>query len=210
MLTNEQIEQNKIRFLSLVETIDRDGMDKSMLLRQLKESDFFYAPASVSHHSSYPGGLCEHSLRVFDNLVKLVNDFYGDADTNDSLRNTVKIISLFHDFSKMNYYTTEIKNKKVYSETGTKQDSSGRYDWVQVNGYYVKPAEERFGIGTPAENSVYMINTFIPLTQMEYAAILNHLEHDEVAVLSMWKKYPLSLLLHQADCIASFIQESYE
>ena len=61
MLNKEQIEINKNRFLSLVNAIQRDGK-KDLLIRQLNESDFFYAPASLSHHCSYVGGFLLRGL----------------------------------------------------------------------------------------------------------------------------------------------------
>ena len=211
MLSNDKIEDNKVRFLELVRSISRDGINMDLLEKQLINSDFFYAPASMCHHGSYTGGLCEHSLNVYSNLLKLFSSFVKDGlSLSREELDTITIVSLFHDFSKMNYYQRDVKNKKIYSDSGSKQDSYGKYDWVQVDGYSVKPAENRFGIGTASENSVYMTNTFIPLTQEEYCAILNHKEHDENVTLSMWKKCSLSLLLHIADCIASFMQESYE
>lgn len=210
MLIEDEIILNKSRFLELVNSINREGMDKDLLYRQLTESDFFYAPASTNYHGAYQGGLCEHSLHVYDNLCKLVKEFYPNVDED-----TVKIVSLFHDFSKMNYYTEEIKNKKVYSESGSKKDSIGNYDWVSVRGYSVRDIKNRFLIGNHEENSAYMINTFIPLTAEEYSSIIHH--HGSVGYDStkqnpadFWLKFPLSLLLYQADCIASFIQEDNE
>ena len=106
-------------------------------------------------------------------------------------------------------------NKKVYSDTGSKSDSMGKYDWVSVQGYVSKNVKDRFMIGNHEENSAFMTNTFIPLTDEEYCAILHH--HGSVGYDStkqnpadFWIKYPLSLLLYQADCTATFIQENNE
>ena len=211
MISKEQIEKNKARFLELVNSINREGMKKDLLIRQLTESDFFYAPASMNHHGCYSGGLCEHSLNVYDNLSKLVADFYDEEAYYES----VKIVALFHDFSNMNYFVHDVKNKKVYSDHGQKQDSQGKYDWVQVDGYSKRDYKSRFMIGNHEANSAYMTDSFIPLTQEEYCAILNHHGGMDSAPLTsniceLWGKYPLSLLLHQADCIASFMQESDE
>ena len=210
MLDKNKIEANKERFLYLVNSIDRQGMNKDLLVKQLIQSDFFTAPASANYHCSYPGGLCEHSLHVYDNLCKLTKEFSFDVDLN-----TLKIVSLFHDFSKMNYYVDEIKNRKNYNENGSKEDSIGRYDWESYKSYSYKDIKNRFTIGNHEENSVFMISTFIPLTVEEYCAILHHhggLGNDSTkqSPVELWKKYPLSLFLYQADCISSFVQESNE
>ena len=208
MITEKEKNENKETFLDLVRSINRPNMNKELLIKQLIESDFFDAPASTQYNNSFDGGLCKHCLQVYTNLSVLCKLFYPNPISEDS----IKIVSLFHDFSKMNYYVGEIKNKKVYSDKGSKSDSMGKYDWVSVPGYTVKPANQRFGVGTPAENSAYMVNTFIPLTFEEYSAILNvngGMTKDD-SPIDMWKKHPLSLLLHQADCLAAFIQENNE
>ena len=59
--------ENKERFISIYKQfIKREGADR--LLDYLCASDFFSAPASTRFHGSYPGGLCEHSLNVYDCL----------------------------------------------------------------------------------------------------------------------------------------------
>ncbi len=35
------------------------------------ECDFFTAPASTKYHGNYPGGLCEHSLDIYEMAVRL-------------------------------------------------------------------------------------------------------------------------------------------
>lgn len=209
MLLDDEILNNRNRFLDLVKCIKREGANIDLLIKQLNGSDFFIAPASAKHHGAYKGGLCEHSLQVYDNLVELVNKFYPNKEINPE---TLIIVALFHDFSKMNFYTEEIKNKKVYSENGSKKDSMGKYDWVSYTGYGYRELKDRFLIGNHEENSAYMINSFLPLSAEEYASIIHH--HGSVGFDStkqnpadFWEKYPLSLLLYQADTISAFIQQ---
>ena len=60
------------RFIEVYKNnIKREGADK--LLEYLISSDFFVAPASSRLHSSYEGGLCEHSLNVYDCLVSYLD-----------------------------------------------------------------------------------------------------------------------------------------
>jgi hypothetical protein len=207
MLTEEKLLWNKERFLDLVGSIEREGMNRDLLYRQLTESDFFTAPASSKYHGNYPGGLCEHSLNVYDNLCALTSMYYRDVPED-----SIKIVALFHDFSKMNFYTTEVKNKKVYSDKGKKTDSSGKYDWESVIGYGIRDLQNRFMVGNHEENSAFMINSFLPLSVEEWCAIMHHhaslgMDSTKQNPAEYWTKFPLSLLLYQADCIAAFIQE---
>ena len=101
MLMDLQIAANKERFISIVNSINRERFNKEQVINKLNNSDFFNAPASTKYHAHYAGGLCEHCLNVYDNLVKIV-EMKGMAIDNDSL----KIVALFHDLSKMNFYET--------------------------------------------------------------------------------------------------------
>ena len=60
---------NKERFIKIFsENIKRDGADKLLEYICSPASDFFTAPASARFHSSYEGGLLDHSLNVYDCL----------------------------------------------------------------------------------------------------------------------------------------------
>ena len=50
--------------------IKRDGADKLRLW--IRSTDFETAPASTKYHESYRGGLAEHSVNVFHELVRLL------------------------------------------------------------------------------------------------------------------------------------------
>ena len=55
---------NKERFIELLRSTKREGIEK--LIDFLEKTDFFTAPASTRFHSSYEGGLLQHSLNVYD------------------------------------------------------------------------------------------------------------------------------------------------
>lgn len=206
-LTEEQINNNKDRFLSLLDSVNRDGMNKQLLVRQLTNSDFFTAPASTKYHNSYVGGLCEHCLNVYDNLVKLNETFNYGLD-NDSMI----IVALLHDFEKMGKYKLDYKNVKVYSPSGKKRDQGGTYEWESEEAWKTKDAEERFIFSTHGVTSEYMTKTFIPLRVEESAAIIHHmggLGYDENGgmkdiIPAVYEKYPLAIALHLADLIDSY------
>lgn len=192
----------KEQFLNLVMSIEREGVNKELLIKQLEKSDFFVAPASTKYHDANAGGLCHHSLMVYQNLIALNETFGCGFDEN-----SMKIVALFHDFSKMNFYKKGIRNKKVYSDSGSKRDEMGRFDWVATPSYEVKDADERFVFGSHEQNSAYMIDSFISLATEEYAAILHHhggtgWDNSQDNILECYHKYPLAFYLHTADMLA--------
>lgn len=201
------------RFNELLFSISRDGADVEGLNNCLKTKGFYTAPASTKYHSSFEGGLCLHSLMVYDILVDLVNSFCPNTYSDD----TLKIVALLHDISKSNYYVREVKNKKVYSENGTKFDNIGKFDWVSYDAYTINDASNRGLFGTLEENSYYIVSQYIPLTLEESAAIINHCGGVEGSSSSMnrdlfeiFRRYPLVALLHTADFLASYVIEKKE
>ena len=145
MLTSEQIEQNRVEFISLMKKVEtRQGAYIDSLLSKLDSSDFFHAPASTQYHCSYEGGLCQHCLNVYNQLIKLIDIEYpkkkveGENEvhyesTCPYSEETLIIVSLLHDLSKMNFYETYYRNVK---------DEKG--NWKQVPSIKVKEANDRF------------------------------------------------------------------
>ena len=209
MLTEERIEQNKQTFIGLINSITRDGARKSELISKLENSDFFTAPASTKYHASYAGGLCEHSLNVYNSAVKLVEAFnLTDVISSDSLL----ITCLLHDISKMNFYETSYRNKIQYSDYGSKHDDGGRFDWVVEKSYAVIPEENRFLYGNHEETSEFMIRSYMPLSYEESVAILHH--HAGMSwdcakdnLSAILNRYPLATILHLADMASCYILE---
>lgn len=219
MITDDMIETNKQRFIELVNGIERPGVDKERLIDKLINSDFFEAPASTIYHNAFAGGLCEHSLHVYESLEKICRALYTKYDENGECmgyecpysEDSIRIVALFHDFDKMNKYEKTVRNKKVYSSTGSKYDEMGKYDWQSVAGYARKEDKDVFTIGTHGENSVYMTETFIPLSAEEHCAILNHhsvYDNPKLNVTGIYSKYHLACLLHTADMISTYVLEN--
>lgn len=210
-LNEQQIQENKERFLSLINSITREGVDKERLVAQLTGSDFFDAPASAIYHNSFRGGLCAHCLNVYDWICKMAEDAAEVVGQPEYSEDTLKIVALFHDFDKMNKYEQSFRNVKVYSPTGSKYDEMGKFDWQSVPGYKRKEDADVFTIGTHGENSVYMTETFIPLSTEEHCAILNHhsvYDNPKLNTTGIYSKYHLACLLHLADMAATYISES--
>ena len=204
--TNEELTTMKEDFIALLKRIKRQNADIDGLIDKLVNSDFFSAPASTKNHSAFEGGLVRHSLNVYNNLNRLVED-KGLNIPQDS----ILICGLLHDISKMNFYEVAIKNKKVYSKDGSKWDDLGRFDWVSEKGWAAKPVEDRFVYGNHEETSEFMIRYYIPLRVEESVAILCHHggkgydSHDSYD--KMFGRYKLATLLHLADMLATFVDE---
>lgn len=208
-MEERKIIYNKERFISLLKSINRPGARIDELINKLESSDFFEAPASTKYHGSIKGGLCAHCLCVYDNLVKLVS-MKALNIPNDSLI----IVGLLHDFSKMNYYEQYFQNKKVYSPTGSKYDDNGNYDWVSVSAYKTRDINERFIYGSHEETAEYMTRCYIPLTYEESVAIIHHmgqLNFDSAKddLFEVYKRNTLALMLHVADFIAADVDLDY-
>lgn len=205
--TDEEILVNKDEFIKLVMSISRDGFKTETILDKLENSDWYYAPASTKYHGSYKGGLVDHSLAVYYNLCRILENKGIDKYDED----TVKIVALFHDISKMNLYERGVQNKKVYSEGGSKYDEIGKYDWVSVPTYKVR--EDAFSLGSHEQTSEYMLRKFTPLKLYETEAILHHhggmaWDSSKADISPIYGKNELACALHLADMIATYIDKA--
>ena len=202
MLTQEMIQNNKARYIELLKSTGREGMDD--LLEFLETTDIYTAPASTKYHSSYKGGLVEHMLNVYDNLMKLYSVKFACVDNLPRFDNsTLTIVALTHDFGKINFYEQYFKNVKVGNQ------------WVQESAYKVREAQDRLLYGNHEQNSLFWVSRYLPLTVEEEIAILHH--HlgmsDDCAkdnISEICNRYDLVTLLHCADLMATFMDEKYE
>ena len=167
--------------------IKREG--SAELLKWLKSTDFFTAPGSTRFHDCYAGGLAEHSVRVFNELVRLLKA-YPEIKVSAE---TAAIVTLLHDVCKANCYKVELRNKK--NEHG---------QWIQVPVYTFS---EDFCYGGHGSKSVYLIQKFMKLTDQEAVAINCHMgpENGNWVVNDAYRAYPLAILVHTAD-MASTIE----
>ena len=105
-------------------------------------------------------------------------------------------------------YETDYKNKKIYSETGSKKDEKGRFDWQAVEFYKVNDLVP-YGHG---EKNVMMLEEFIKLQPIERYAIRWHMGFTEPkenwnTLGSAIEKYPVILALHESDLEATYLLE---
>lgn len=204
--TSTSMEKNKKRFLELIVPIKREGMKN--LVEFLEKSDFFTAPASTRFHGSIPGGLVMHSLNVYDMFGCKCNSEPFKEVLSSISEDSKKIIALFHDLCKTYMYEIDYKNKKIYSENGTKRDEKGKFDWKPIE-YYTINDRVPYGHG---EKSVMMLEEFIKLQPIERYAIRWHMGFTEPkenwnTLGSAIEKYPVILALHEADLEATYLLE---
>ena len=88
----------KAQFIELYKQyIHREGSEK-LLDYLINQSDFFSAPASTRFHGSYPQGLVEHSLHVYECLKSYVErERCKDVYHMNYSDETIAIVSLLHD-----------------------------------------------------------------------------------------------------------------
>ena len=180
----------KEEFIKLLESTNREGMDKLIDFIKTK-TDFFKAPASTRFHGNYEGGLLEHSMKVYEILKGKVKNSSIEINTPDE---SLIIIALLHDICKVNFYKVDYRNAK--NEFG---------EWEKVP-YYTVEDTIPYGHG---EKSVMMITEYLKLTSEEKYCIRWHMGFTEPKELYntlglAFKKYPLALLVHEADLEATY------
>ena len=195
---SDRVAENKNRFMEIYKThIKREGADR--LLTYLEKSDFFTAPSSTRFHCSYEGGLCEHSLNVYDCLKDyLSRDFVRNRYNLNPSEEKIAIVALLHDLCKVNTYVVSMRNKK---------DENGQ--WVQVPFYEFK---DKFNYGSHGGKSIFIIQEFMKLDPEEQVAINCHMgAYDRMpgdfSLNNAYAQFPLALALHIADVESTVILE---
>lgn len=187
----------KERFIEVYKQhIHREGADKFLEYLQSSASDFFDAPASTRFHGSYKGGLCEHSLNVYDCLSHYVNrermrETYGLEFSDES----IALVSLLHDVCKINIYHPGKRNVKV----------NGKWEAIDTFEF-----EDPLPYGH-GEKSVYILSGYMRLTREEAFAIRYHMgfagTEDERNVGKAFEMFPLAFALSVADMEATYFVE---
>ncbi len=191
---------NKERFVEIYNKyIHREGADKLLEYLLSPNSDFFTAPASARYHSSYEGGLLDHSLNVYellDSYLKSdrVKDAFGFEYTDES----IAIVALLHDLCKVNVYKKGFRNVK---------DEKGSWQRVETFEFDDKLP---YGHG---EKSVYIISGYMKLTREEAFAIRYHMGYssqteDARNVSAAFEMFPLAFALSTADSEATYYIEA--
>ena len=182
----------KDRFIEAYTTaISRQGSKE--LLDWMLKTDFFTSPASSKFHSAYEGGLCDHSLNVYNVMI----DRYNDGKPDESFA----IVALLHDLCKAQFYKLGSRN--------VKNETTGA--WEKVPFYTI---DDKFPFGH-GEKYVFLIERFMRLKVEEAIAIRWHMggfddaaRGGSFAINGAFERYPLAVKLHISDIEATYLMEN--
>lgn len=187
MLTEEQILQNKEKYLSLLTKLN---VDLTQFSKYLEAVDYFNKPASTQYFKAYPGGLCQHALDLYFELGTLCNAYFpGQYSEGD-----IVAVALLKDLYKAEMYESYMKN--------VKDDATG--EWTRVNAYRTK--EERPTFGDLGFSSFMVAQHFFSLTDEQIEAIVHGrgLDGYSIDIQDILKSYPLVALTRMADFAATY------
>ncbi len=199
-MSQENQQQQRERFCEILRNTGRENIE--YVIEDLETSGFFQAPASAQGHYSYPGGLVDHSLNVYNAAMEL-------RKTTLSLRpdleaglpvDSIAIAALLHDVCKADLYIRSKRKKK---------NEIGIYEAQDI--YEIH--EENFPIGHGEKSAMLLLRSGLDIDENELCAIRWHmgpwnLSHDdEKFYRQAGKVSPLPPLIHAADTIASALLE---
>ena len=188
----------KEKFIEIyTQNIKREGADKLLEYLTSPASDFFTAPASARFHSSYEGGLVDHSINVYECLKSYLDSDRAKDFGFEYSEESIAIVSLLHDLCKVNVYKKGFRNVK---------DEKGA--WQRVDTFEF---DDKLPYGH-GEKSVYIISGYMKLTREEAFAIRYHMGYssteDPRNVSTAFEMFPLAFALSTADSEATYYIES--
>lgn len=196
----------KNEFIELLRSCKRDGIDD--VINDLEEWGFFEAPASAGHHLNVKGGLVMHSLNTCKAALKVWEGMKELEPTleKETPRESVILASLLHDVCKTDIYKPTMKRKK--NAMGV---------WEDVSGYNV--SYKNFPMGHGEKSVILLLCSGLEMTDAEMLAIRWHMGawglnmnsyEDERSFDTAHNLYPLVMIIHAADSLASSIMEREE
>lgn len=191
----------KQEFIDILKNnVSRVGIEN--LLNYLEESGFYEEPASTKYHGSYAGGLLDHSLNVYYNLIEELKFLLGPNWSQRYSNETVSIVSLLHDVCKIGRYKSGVRNVKN-PDTGV---------WEQKEVYEYNSNYFTMGHGAL---SVHRVEKYIDLTDEEAQAIYWHMGAFDLSNYSTMRdlseafsRNTLAFALHRADMVATHVCEN--
>ncbi len=177
---------------------DREGKDALREWLLSDDCDFFTAPASTKYHGNYDGGLCEHSLDVYEMAVRLETMYREDIRKQYLVLNrpydqkqfveSMTIAALFHDLCKVNFYRTKINGRNT-----------------------VFTVDEQLPFGGHGGKSVYVLSKYLKDIKDEEAIAINcHMgfsrgTDNSISIGESFHFSPLAWIIHVADEAATFM-----
>ena len=189
MLTLEQKNNNEIKFMELLTKLNIDLTEINKFLDQV---DFFNKPASTQYMGAYPGGLCEHALKIAHELGVLCNAYYPGRYTEEDV---IKV-AFFKDLYKATMYEAYMKN--------VKNDETGQ--WESVPAYKTREGFNRPVYGDLGFSSYMQVKNLVPLTDEQVEAIVySRITDFAPDIHEVFRAYPLVTLTRMAEMAASYI-----
>lgn len=194
------LEMQRDRFLRIFdqEIGDREGKEELREWLLGDECDFFTAPASTKYHGNYVGGLCEHSIDVYEMAVRLEGLYREEIRKQylvlnrpydrDRFMESLAIAALFHDLCKTNFYMTK---------------TNGRNSYFTV--------DEQLPFGGHGSKSVYVLMKRLKDLREEEAIAINcHMgfsraNDSSISIGESFHYSPLAWIIHVADEAATFM-----
>lgn len=196
-----ELEMQRDRFLKIFDEQINDREGKVELREWLLSDtcDFFSAPASTKYHGVYVGGLCEHSLDVYDMALKL-EELYREyirkqylvlnrPYNRDEFMESLTVAALFHDLCKVNFYKARVSGKS--------------------NLNFV--VDEQLPFGGHGSKSVYLLSKYLKDIRDEEAVAINcHMgfsrsDDNSISISESFHFSPLAWIIHVADEAATFM-----
>ncbi|MGN0841766.1 MAG: HD family phosphohydrolase [Kiritimatiellia bacterium] len=197
------VQANKDRFCEILRRTGRAGVET--VLAELDQLGFFSAPASTRFHLAEEGGLCQHSLNVYDEamLVKVLQCRLRPNLEPKLDDVSVAVAALLHDVCKAEVYKTEIKHRKVNGK------------WEDYLGYV--PDYSALPLGHGEKSVIRLLRWGFELTDEEMMAIRWHMHawslsdspEDGANFNKANERCPLLAVLIAADGLAAHILETH-
>ena len=197
------VQANKDRFCEILRRTGRAGVET--VLAELDQLGFFSAPASTRFHLAEEGGLCQHSLNVYDEamLVKVLQCRLRPNLEPKLDDVSVAVAALLHGVCKAEVYKTEIKHRKVNGK------------WEDYLGYV--PDYSALPLGHGEKSVIRLLRWGFELTDEEMMAIRWHMHawslsdspEDGANFNKANERCPLLAVLIAADGLAAHILETH-
>ena len=197
------VQANKDRFCEILRRTGRAGVET--VLAELDQLGFFSAPASTRFHLAEEGGLCQHSLNVYDEamLVKVLQCRLRPNLEPKLDDVSVAVAAVLHDVCKAEVYKTEIKHRKVNGK------------WEDYLGYV--PDYSALPLGHGEKSVIRLLRWGFELTDEEMMAIRWHMHawslsdspEDGANFNKANERCPLLAVLIAADGLAAHILETH-
>ena len=188
MLNENQIYENKLRFMKLLSELNIDLTELSEYLDQV---DYFNKPLSDKYSGAYLGGLCKYALDLAFELVNMVNAYCPCKYTKEDC---IKV-AFFKDLYRAELFESYMKN--------VKNDSTGNWE--------VQPAfryrENRPTFGDIGFGSYMIAKRYITFTDEQIEAITQSSARSDYAgdIHTIMRQYPLVTLTKMAEIAATYL-----